>query len=205
VSERFPRLIVATRNPGKLAEFRRLLAPHPWTVVGLDDTGFDGELLEPGPSYLENATAKAVIVCDATGEPAIADDSGIEVDALRGWPGPQSARWLGEGRSDAERLHALLEEVEKRTPDDRRARYVAVVTLARPGAEPVSGHGETLGRLVEPRGSGGFGYDPAFLSDDLGVTFGEAAAADKDRVSHRARAIARVAEAGVLERVDTFR
>ena len=189
--------MVATRNPGKLREFRRLLAGRALRVVGLDEAGFAGEVEEHAHTYVENALEKAVTVCDATGLPAIADDSGIEVDALAGWPGPRSARWL-EG-DDRDRLLGLLEAVERRCPDDRRVRYVAVVALARPGAEPVTARGETHGTLVEPRGTAGFGYDPSFLSADLGVTFGEAPDDAKDRVSHRGRAIARLAESGVLD------
>ena len=176
------RVAVASRNPGKLAELRRLLDGHPWELVDLDSAGYDGELEEPGATYEENATAKAEAVCAATGMAALADDSGIEVLALGGWPGPASARWMGEVATDLDRLHGLLDEVERRCPGDRRARYVCVAVLARLGAERVSARGETTGVLVAPRGSGGFGYDPAFLSDDLGITFGAAASEAKDRV-----------------------
>jgi XTP/dITP diphosphohydrolase len=181
---------VASRNPGKLAELRRLLGGHPWELIDLDAAGFSGELEEPGATYVENSALKAQAVCSATGLPALADDSGIEVPALGGWPGPASARWMGEAATDVDRLHGLLAEAERRCPDDRRARYVCVVTLARPGMEALSARGETSGVLVSPSGSGGFGYDPAFLSDDLGITFGEATAEAKDGVSHRARALA---------------
>jgi XTP/dITP diphosphohydrolase len=191
-------LVVATRNPGKLAEFRRLLRDHPWRVLSLDEAGFAGDVDEPGPGYEENARAKATEVCRATGLCALGDDSGIEVEALRGWPGPHSSRWLGDGASDADRLRGLLEEVERRCPDDRRVRYVAVLALARPDAGEIVAHGVCDGVLVEPRGEGGFGYDPAFLSSDLGRTFGEVGAEEKDTVSHRARAVARLAESGVL-------
>jgi XTP/dITP diphosphohydrolase len=191
--------VVATHNSGKLREFQRLLAGHPWDVVGLAEVGWKGDLDEPGDTYAENAVAKAATVCAATGSAALADDSGIEVDALRGWPGPQSARWLGPDASDEDRLHALIAEVERRSPGDRRVRYVCVAALCRPLAEPVTAHGECLGMLVEPRGERGFGYDPAFLSDDLGVTFGEADDVAKDGVSHRARAVQRLAGSGVLD------
>ncbi len=198
-----PRLVLASRNPGKLRELRRLLAHHSWRLASLDDVRFAGELVEAGPGYLDNALAKAAAVCLATGLAALADDSGIEVDALRGWPGPLSARWMAG--SDADRLQGLLREVERRSPDDRRVRYVCVAALARPGAEPVAGRGETLGELVEPRGAAGFGYDPAFLSRDLGMTFGEADDAGKDGVSHRARALRRLAESGVLDPPPAYR
>jgi XTP/dITP diphosphohydrolase len=192
-------LLLATRNPGKVAELRVLLSPWTLEVQSLDEVGFDGRLDEPGPGYSESALAKAVAVCTATGLPALADDSGIEVDALRGWPGPMSARWMGEDATDEDRLLGLIAEVERRTPDDRRVRYVCVAALARPGAGPVTAHGECLGTLVEPSGTNGFGYDPAFRSLDLGITFGEATDGAKARVSHRARAIARLGGSGVFE------
>ncbi|MGO8686786.1 MAG: non-canonical purine NTP pyrophosphatase [Candidatus Dormibacteria bacterium] len=183
------RVAVASRNPGKLSELRRLLGGHPWELVDLDGAGFAGELEEPGATYEENALAKAQAVCATTGMPALADDSGIEVPALGGWPGAASARWMGPAADDTDRLRGLLAEVERRSPGDRRARYVCVVALARPGVAAVSARGETAGVLVAPRGTGGFGYDPSFLSDDLGITFGEASAPAKDGVSHRARAL----------------
>jgi XTP/dITP diphosphohydrolase len=194
-----PRLVVATRNPGKLAEFHRLLAPYSLRTLSLDEVGYSQDLPEPGTTYSENALAKAVAVSTATGMPALADDSGIEVEALRGWPGPQSARWMGEGVSGPRLLRGLIDEVARRSREDQRVRYVCVVALARPEGEPVIARGETLGTLVEPRGEHGFGYDPGFLSLDLGVTFGEAADDEKDRVSHRGRAMVRLAESGVLE------
>ena len=193
-----PRLVIATRNPGKMREFGRLLAAYPWRLLSLDDARVAGELAELGPGYVDNAAAKAIATCDATGLPALADDSGIEIDALRGWPGPASARWLGDGATDSDRLRGLLDEVARRSPGDRRCRYVCVVALARPGAEPVTARGVCLGTLVEPRGGRGFGYDPGFLSTDLGITFGEATDEQKAGVSHRARAIARLAASGVL-------
>jgi XTP/dITP diphosphohydrolase len=192
-------MVAATNNTGKLREFRRLLAAHAWSVVGLAEAGWTGELVEPGDSYAENALAKAAVVSAALALPALADDSGIEVDALRGWPGPHSARWLGPGASDSERLAGVIAEVDRRCPDDRRVRYVCVVALCRPAAEPVTARGECLGVLVEPRGHRGFGYDPAFLSEDLGLTFGEADDVAKDGVSHRGRALRRLAESGVLD------
>jgi XTP/dITP diphosphohydrolase len=192
-------LVVATTNDGKLREFRRLLAAHPWTIAGLADVGWTDELVETGDGYAENALSKAAAVSTALALPVLADDSGIEVDALRGWPGPRSARWLGPDATDEDRLARLIAEVDRLTPGDRRVRYVCVVALCRPAAQPVTARGECQGTLVDPRGRGGFGYDPAFLSDDLGVTFGEAEDAAKDRVSHRARALRRLAESGVLD------
>jgi XTP/dITP diphosphohydrolase len=194
-----PVLVLATRNPGKIRELRALLTGWPMRLQTLDDVGFDGVLEEPGPGYTESALAKAVAVCTATGLAALADDSGIEVDALRGWPGPLSARWMGENATDEDRLRGLLAEVQRRSPHDRRARYVCVAALARPGSEPVTAHGECLGTLVEPTGTNGFGYDPAFLSVDLGITFGAASEEAKAKVSHRGRAIARLEESAAFE------
>jgi XTP/dITP diphosphohydrolase len=192
-------LVLATRNQGKLRELRSLLRMWPVELRSLDEVGFDAPLDEPGPGYTESALAKALAVCSGTGLPALADDSGIEVDALHGWPGPMSARWMGDAASDEDRLRGLLDEVGRRSPDDRRARYVCVAALAKPGAEPVTAHGECFGTLVAPRGTNGFGYDPAFLSVDLGITFAEASEEEKERVSHRARAIARLGESGALD------
>jgi XTP/dITP diphosphohydrolase len=197
-------LVIASRNQHKVAEFRRLLKGSAWRTVDLGESGApEGlELVEPGPDYAANAIAKALAAAAATGLAAIGDDSGIEVEALHGWPGPQSARWLGPMASDRDRLLGLLDEVARRSPDDRRVRYVAAVAVARPGAEPVVAHGTCDGVLVEPRGEAGFGYDPSFLSNDLGITFGEADDALKDSVSHRARAIRRLAESGALNPPD---
>ena len=150
-------LVLATRNPGKLRELRDLLSGWPLDLRSLDDIGFGG-VLGTRARLHQLALAKATTVCLATDLPALADDSGIEVDALHGWPGPQSARWMGDEATDEDRMHGLLAEVARRTPDDRRARYVCVAALARPGAEPVTAHGECLGSIVAPpRGSNGFG------------------------------------------------
>lgn len=191
-------LLIATGNQAKLREFRRLLAPYARPILSPAEAGFTRPLVESGVSYGENALSKALTVSDATGLDALGDDSGIEVIALEGWPGPRSARWLGPEATDADRLRGLLDEVGRRTPGDRRVRYVAALALARPGAEPVLVHGFCAGVLVEPRGPAGFGYDPAFLSSDLGRTFGEAVDAEKDRVSHRGRALAALGNQGVL-------
>ncbi len=192
--------MVATNNPGKLREFRRLLAALPWRLVSLAEAGWTGELDEPGETYAENALAKAAAVAAALELPALADDSGIEVDALRGWPGPLSARWLGPDATDEDRLRGLIAAVDERTPDDRRVRYVCVVALCR----PAGGAGDRARRM--PRHPGGatrvarLRLRPAFLSDDLGITFGEADDSAKDRVSHRARALHRLEESGILDK-----
>jgi XTP/dITP diphosphohydrolase len=193
------RLVLATRNPGKVREMQRLLASQPVRLLSLDDVGFHDEIDEPADTYVDNAGAKAATVMTATGLWTLADDSGIEIDALHGWPGAKSARWLPPPATDADRMHGLVREVQRRTPDDRRARYVCVVVLARPQSTPIVARGECLGTIIdEPRGHNGFGYDPVFHSNDLGMTFGEADDALKDGVSHRARAVRRLAESDVF-------
>ena len=167
-------------------------------LATLDDVGIDADLPETGGTYEANAQQKAEAASALTGMPALADDSGIEVLALDGWPGPKSARWLGPEATDRDRLHALLDWVQRQSPQDRRVRYVAAVALARPGQPTATATGECDGVLVDPRGTAGFGYDPSFLSDDLGITFGEATDADKDRVSHRARALRALIESGAM-------
>jgi XTP/dITP diphosphohydrolase len=193
--------VLATANPGKLREFRRLLGGRA-ELVGLGEVAPGLELHEPGTTYAENARAKAEQARSATGLPALADDSGIEVPGLGDWPGPRSARWLGPGATDRDRLLGLLARVAVESPHDRRARYAAAVALAVPGGDTVVAHGTCSGVLVDPpRGERGFGYDPAFRSDELGVTFGEAGDEAKDGVSHRARALRALLDTGVLDRL----
>lgn len=191
MTSRPPRVVViASRNPGKLAEIRRQMPSGLWDLRSLDDVGFGEEIRELGSTYRENALAKARVVAAATGLAALADDSGLEVPALDGWPGVASARWLGPERTDAERLAGVLAEIERRCPHDRRARYVCVFALVSPDGRETLVDGTCWGRMVAPRGGGGFGYDPGFLSDDLGMTFAQASPLQKDAVSHRGRALA---------------
>jgi XTP/dITP diphosphohydrolase len=180
------RLVLATRNEHKLREFRVLLEPH--ELVPLSD---DVELPpETGATFEENARAKAEAACRATGESAIADDSGIEAAALGGRPGIRSARYAGEGATDEENLAKLLAEV----PDDnRRVAYVCALAYAEPDAETRVFTERCEGELArEPRGEGGFGYDPAFIPADGaaqdGRTMAELSVAEKDAISHRGRA-----------------
>jgi XTP/dITP diphosphohydrolase len=179
------RLVLATRNEHKLREFRALLDPH--EVVPLPD---DVELPpETGETFEDNARAKAEAAASATGMPAVADDSGIEAAALGGRPGVRSARYAGHGASDDENLAKLLDEA----PDDgdRRVAYVCALAYAEPGAGPRVFTERCEGELAhEPRGDGGFGYDPAFvpMDRDDGRTMAELSVAEKDAISHRGRA-----------------
>ena len=179
------RLLVATTNAGKQREFRRLLAHLPADVVTPEDIGLKLEVDEPYDTYAENATAKADAFARASGLLTLADDSGIEVAALGWGPGVHSARWVAGG-NNAERLLEALGDAE-----DRRARMVCALALAIPGGSPIEIFSdEVIGEVArEPRGDGGFGYDPIFLLPD-GRTTAELAQEQKDRVSHRGRAVA---------------
>ena len=187
------KLLVGTRSAGKIREIRELFTGLPFELSFPAD-----RLLDPLPeeadlersmSYAENAVAKARYYATRGGLPAVADDSGIEVDALGGAPGPRSARWSASG-SDAENNALLLEQLAA-VPDDRRtARYRCVVAfLATPSSVPEIVEATCEGFILkEPRGSGGFGYDPLFFCPELHMTFAEATPSAKHRVSHRGRA-----------------
>ena len=183
------RLLVATTNAGKQREFRRLLQPLDVAVVTPDEIGLDLEVEEPHDTYVENAAAKAVAFARASGLTSLADDSGIEVAALDWGPGVRSARWAGEQGREADRMLEALAGI-----DDRRARMVCALAVATPGAEEPSV--EIFTGLVDgevapaPRGSGGFGYDPVFVVDGRGRTTAELSEVEKDRLSHRGRAVA---------------
>jgi XTP/dITP diphosphohydrolase len=180
------RLVVASRNEHKLRELAGLLEGHELVAMP------DGVELPPetGATFEVNARVKARVAAEATGSPAVADDSGIEAAALDWRPGVRSARFAGEAATDEENLAKLLREV----PDDgdRRVAYVCALAFAEPGGGERVFEGRCTGTLAhEPRGSGGFGYDPAFVPDDAGDgrTMAELGAAEKDAISHRGRAV----------------
>ena len=176
--------VAATRNPHKLRELQRLL-----DGVELRAAPEGVDPVEDGATFVDNALIKARAVHAATGLPALADDSGIEVDALDGQPGVWSARFAGEGASDEENLCRLLESIEGVEEARRTARYHCVVVLL-DGDRVTVGEGKLEGRLVStPRGAGGFGYDPAFVPEGETRTVGEMTAEEKDAISHRARAV----------------
>ena len=191
------RLLVATRNRGKQSELRTLLAPLEVELVFPDDIGLredpEEEGLEIFASFVENARAKSEWFVARAGLPTLADDSGVEVDALGGAPGVHSRRFAGVDGPDHEVAGANNAELLRRlagvAATARAARYRGVLVLCRPGMSELVVEGVTEGRIAfAPRGSGGFGYDPLFFSTELGMTFGEASAKEKERVSHRARA-----------------
>jgi XTP/dITP diphosphohydrolase len=187
-------LVVASRNAGKLAELRALLAPLPLRVLGLAELPAVA-FPEEGDDYAANAAAKARAAAGALGRPALADDSGLEVAALGGAPGPRSARFGGPDLSDAERAERLLQRLAEQPGADRRARFVCVAALALPDGALRTARGSCAGRIADaPRGAAGFGYDPVFEPDepgfDDGRTLAELGEAAKARISHRARAVA---------------
>jgi XTP/dITP diphosphohydrolase len=186
----FPRrLVIASRNEGKIREILRICADWPVEWRTHRDVEVP-DVEETGDTYLDNALLKARQVAAATGKAALADDSGIEVDALDGGPGPRSARYSGPGATEDSNLRALVRAV-KGVPSDRRtARYRAVAAVAEPSGEVVWAEGVCEGVLgTEPRGTGGFGYDPIFVPDGEDRTMAELSDDEKDRISHRGEAL----------------
>ena len=182
-----PRVALATKNPGKVREIASILADAPGELVGPDPAWFPPP--EDDPTYRGNALIKARSLAAASGGPVLADDSGIEVDALDGEPGPRSARYAGDGASDEENLHKLI-EVVRRTPESARgARYRCVAVLVTPAGEEHVAEATVEGTLItEPRGSGGFGYDPIFVPAGDERTMAELSQKEKDAISHRGKA-----------------
>jgi XTP/dITP diphosphohydrolase len=188
-----PLLVLATGNAGKLVELRALLAELPLRVADLGD--FPAVAFpEEGDDYAANAAAKARAAAQALGHPALADDSGIEVDGLGGAPGARSARYGGPALDDAGRTALLLRELAARPGADRRARFVCVAALALPGGALRTAFGSCQGRIAEaPRGRAGFGYDPVFVPDEQAAparfTLAELGPEAKARISHRGGAL----------------
>lgn len=181
------RLVIATRNPGKLAEFRRLFAAAPFEIASLIDFPAAPEVDETGASYAANALLKARSAAGATGLPSLGDDSGLEVDALGGRPALQSARYSGGGAED--NVRKLLAELSGVPPERRGARFRCVLAVAWPSGAELTAEGICEGVIAgEPRGDRGFGYDPIFLDPATGRSFAELGPEEKDRISHRARA-----------------
>jgi XTP/dITP diphosphohydrolase len=198
------RLVIATHNPGKLAEMRELLTPHGVGAVSAGELGLD-EPEETGDTFAANAAIKAIAAAKATGLASFADDSGIVVEALDGAPGIYSARWAGPNKdfmAAMSRIERLLQERGATTPDKRKAHFVSALCVAWPDGHLEEVEARVDGTLVwPPRGAQGFGYDPAFLPDGHMRTFGEMASIEKHGLpplglglSHRARAFVKLAE-----------
>lgn len=183
-----PVLVLATGNFGKVRELRALLGDR-FDVRSMREMGAEMDVEEDGETFEENALIKAEALMRKTGCAALADDSGLIVDALGGRPGVHSARYAGVHGDDEANNQLLLKELEN-VPEPRTARYAAAVALCRPGREPLVTFGACEGEILRAyRGDGGFGYDPLFLSHDLGVTLAEASPREKNAISHRARAV----------------
>jgi len=187
------RLVLASHNAKKTAELASILQPLGLELLSLADFPDVVAPEEDGDTFDENASIKAVSAFHVTGLPSLADDSGLVVPALGGLPGVRSARFAGENAGDEENKAALLDKMTNMEGDDRRAYFVSVVALAISEKSILTFRGETEGTILrQPIGYSGFGYDPLFLSSDLGVTFAEADAAEKNRVSHRGRALSKL-------------
>ena len=182
-------LVLATRNQGKVKEFRELVKDFPVEVKSLADFGPIPEAVEDGATFDDNAYKKAHFTAKVLGLPCIADDSGLVVEALGGAPGVYSARYAGEKATDAENIDKLLAEMEGIT--NRRAAFECVISIAVPSGPALTYEGSCEGEiLTERRGSDGFGYDPVFYCPSLGKSFAEASMEEKNQVSHRGRAMA---------------
>lgn len=183
--------MLATANQHKVDEIRAVLAPLGWELSTAQDRGVREEIPETGDTLEANARQKALFVAGRTGAVCLADDTGLEVDALGGRPGVYSARYAGPGATYADNVRLLLSELAGVPLERRGARFRTVLALARPGQVLLEVEGRVEGRItLETRGTGGFGYDPVFLVDEIGRTLAELSMAEKNRISHRGRALA---------------
>ena len=185
------KLVLATQNPKKLKEMNEILSHLGVEIVSEAELGVRIEVEETGETFTDNARLKATAVMQATGLPAVADDSGLMVDALNGEPGVYSARYGGpDCISDSDRINYLLKKLENVPEGKRTAKFVSVITLVTPDGKEIVARGECPGHILfERHGNGGFGYDPVFFAEDAGCTFAELAPEQKNQVSHRARAL----------------
>jgi XTP/dITP diphosphohydrolase len=190
-----PKLALATKNPGKIREILEICAE--WPVEWITAEGAEWpDIEETGETYRENALLKAMEVARVLGVPAVADDSGIEVDALGGGPGPRSARFAGEQATDSENLSLLLSRLADVPEGERTARYRCVAACAWPEGRAIDVEETCEGRItLEPRGSGGFGYDPAFVPTGYEWTMAELSPSEKNLISHRGKALRALGQA----------
>jgi len=190
-----PTLLIATNNRGKLREYRSLLRGIPFDIVTLADRGITSEVAEIGKSFEENATLKATTFAAISGLLSLADDSGLEVDALGGGPGSLSHRYAGENASDADRISFLLSRLKAAPEKLWTAQFRCVIAIAEPNGRVELCTGTCPAVIIpEPRGANGFGYDPVFYLPELGKTMAELTLEQKNRVSHRARAAEKARE-----------
>ena len=182
-------LVLASGNKGKMAEFQRLLEGLDVQIHSMKEYPEIGEIVEDGSTFAENALIKARAVCKATGKPAMADDSGLAVDALNGAPGIYSARFAGEQRSDADNNAKVLQLLEGVEDSKRTARFFCVIAIVLPDGREYTAEGTCEGTILHAlQGEGGFGYDPLFYVESLDKTFAELTMEEKNRISHRGHA-----------------
>ena len=182
------KFVLATNNPKKLKEMSEILSGLGVEVVSPKELGIYLEVEETGTTFAENAMLKAKAICEAAGLPAVADDSGLCVDALNGGPGVYSARYGGEGLDDTGRYQLLLQNMRGQT--DRSAKFVSVITCCFPNGDVITARGECPGTIAfAPMGEGGFGYDPVFFVPALKKTFSQLTAEEKNAISHRGKAL----------------
>lgn len=182
------KVIAATKNRGKIAEFQKILGKLNLEVISQADAGINVDIVENGSTFAENALLKARAVALLCDDPVLADDSGLCIDALGGKPGIYSARYAGEDATDADKMEKILREMKGEA--HRGARFISAVALILPDGNEITAEGTVEGHITEsPAGMSGFGYDPIFYCDDLHKTFGEADDEEKNRVSHRGRAL----------------
>lgn len=185
------KLVIATRNKGKLSEIKRIFAGlDGLELISLLDIKDAPDIIEDGETFEENAIIKAKKISNFTGLPSLSDDSGLEVDALNGRPGVHSARYGGAGISDSDRNQKLLDELRSIDRDSRTARFICVVAIALPDGRKFTSSGKCEGLIAtNPCGENGFGYDPVFFLPDFNKTMAQLTGEEKNRISHRAQAL----------------
>ncbi len=190
-------IVLATRNKKKIEEIKRIIAGLPITILSLDDYPDCPETVEDKDTFEGNAVKKAVEVCQCTGKPALADDSGLEVDALNGAPGVYSARYAGGtgNGNDVRNYEKLLSELKNVPAEKRGAQFVCCMALAFPDGTVKTFFGYAKGRIgMEPKGKTGFGYDPVFIPGNYENTFAEMSGEEKDKLSHRGKALEKLTD-----------
>ena len=182
------RIIAATQNAGKIREIKKIFSSPDIQIISMGEIGIDIDVEENGKTFEENALIKARAISAMCNDIVLADDSGLCVDALGGAPGIYSARYAGEGASDEDKINKLLNELKDAT--NRKAHFISVIALVFPDGREFTTKGIVNGKIAyDAKGNQGFGYDPVFFADELGKTFGEATPEEKNRISHRARAL----------------
>ncbi len=190
------RIIAATQNVHKIKEMEAITRKFGMEIISQKEAGLGAvDIVEDGDSFEENSAIKAQTICRMTGKPAIADDSGLAVDVLNGAPGIYSARYAGEDADDSKNNAKLLDALKDVPETERTGKYVSVITLAFPDGRTLVARGECTGKLLfAPSGEGGFGYDPLFVPDGSDETFAQMSEEEKNKISHRAKALSGLKE-----------